>query len=159
MKLEAYFNDVVYGLEKALYYERGRGAYFRATMVGVDFIERKKIEGSTPEEVIDKCIEELIESEIIQDATYKRDESGNLFTFEIKGSTHLPIDVKLREEGVPPYVCPPINMILHKIRQLTNLAVEIADINVNESEGIHIVNVVVFEQDLSGKKAGGYHNA
>jgi hypothetical protein len=151
MNLEAYYRDVVYALVKALYYERGRGAYFRATMVGVDFLEDKDIQGNTPEAVIDSCIRVLIESGIIEGGDYRRDESGNLFTFELSGYRHFPIDKKLKDEGVPPFVNPPINMILHKIRQLTGLAVEIADIDFDAEDGKYVANVVVFEQDLGGK--------
>ena len=144
---ESYFRDIVYALEKALYYERGRGACFRATRVGTDFIDRMPIEGNTAEEVIGGCVKGLIESEMIQDATYAKDESGTLFEFEIKGCTHLSVEARLKEEGIPPYVCPPINMILHKIGLLINLAVEIAEIRVNEGEGRCVVKVVAFERD------------
>lgn len=147
MKEKSYFSDIVCSLEKALYYERGRGAYFRATMVGTDFIERKRIEGNRAEEIIDNCIKVLVDSEMIRNATYLKDESGTFFNFEIKGCTHLPVEARLREEGVPAYICPPINMVLYKIGQLVNLAVEIADISVKESEGRCVVKVVVFEKE------------
>jgi hypothetical protein len=52
----------------------------------------------------------------------------------------------LEEEGVPTFVCPPINTILYKIRQLIGLAVEIADITVHQDEGKCIVRVVIFGQ-------------
>jgi hypothetical protein len=38
-------------------------------------------------------------------------------------------------------------MILHKIRQLTDLAVEIADITVNQENGECVIRVVVFKQN------------
>jgi hypothetical protein len=47
-----YFQDTFSALVKSLYYERGRGAYFRATMVGRDYIDRHEIEGNTSEVVI-----------------------------------------------------------------------------------------------------------
>lgn len=143
----SYFRDIVSALEKALYYERGRGAYFRATMVGADFIDREDIGGDTSEEVIDNCVKALLEKEMIERAVCKKDESGTFFTFEIKGCAHLPVEARLKEEGVPPFVCPPINMILYKIRQLVDLAVEIADINVRQEDGMCAVRVVVFKQD------------
>ncbi len=40
-----YFQDTFSALVKSLYYERGRGAYFRATMVGRDYIDREEIAG------------------------------------------------------------------------------------------------------------------
>jgi hypothetical protein len=68
------------------------------------------------------------------------------FTFELKGCVHLPVEAWLKEEGVPAFVCPPINMILYKIRQLIDLAVEIADISVHQKEGKCVVRVVIFKQ-------------
>lgn len=146
MRDSSYFRDIVSALEKALYYERGRGGYFRATMVGTDFIDREQIEGESSEEVIDNCINVLIENEMIEKATSKKDESGTFFTFEIEGCAHLPVEARLKEEGVPAFVCPPINMILYKIRGLVGLAVEIADITVSQQDKRCTVRVVVFEQ-------------
>ena len=146
MRDSSYFRDIVSALEKALYYERGRGGYFRATMVGTDFIDREQIEGESSEEVIDHCVNVLIENEMIEKATSKKDESGTFFTFEIEGCAHLPVEARLKEEGVPAFICPPINMILYKIRDLVGLAVEIADITVSQEEGRCTVRVVVFKQ-------------
>jgi len=141
-----YFQDTFSALVKSLYYERGRGAYFRATMVGRDYIDRHEIEGNTSEVVIGNCIDVLVENNIIEKATYKKDESDTFFTFEVKGCAHLPVEAWLKEEGVPAFVCPPINMILYKIRQRIGLAVEIADITVHQKEGKCIVRVVIFKQ-------------
>ena len=142
----SYFQDIVSSLEKALYYERGRGGYFRATMVGTDFIDRVQIKGKTSEEVIESCVDVLVENKMIKKATSTKDNSGTFFTFEIEGCLHLPVEARLKEEGVPAFVCPPINMILYKIRELAGLAVEIADITVSQEEGRCIVRVVIFKQ-------------
>jgi hypothetical protein len=75
-----------------------------------------------------------------------KDKSDSFFTFELKGCVHLPVEAWLKEEGVPAFVCPPINMILYKIRQLIDLAVEIADISVHQKEGKCVVRVVIFKQ-------------
>ena len=147
MKNLKYFNEIAYALEKTLYYERGRGAYFRATMVGVDFIKDKDIKGKTDEAIINDCIKALVDGEIIKGASFEKDETGNLFTFELNHCTHLSIETRLTEEGVPPYICPPINMILYKIGELTNLAVEIANITVIEHEERCVVMVVAFVKD------------
>jgi hypothetical protein len=141
-----YFQDTFAALVKSLYYERGRGASFRATMVGRDYIDRCEIQGDTSEAVIENCIDVLVENNIIEKATYQKDESDTFFTFEMKGCAHLPVEAQLKEEGVPAFVCPPINMILYKIRQLVDLAVEIADISVHQKEGKCIVRVVIFKQ-------------
>jgi len=141
-----YFEDTFSALVKSLYYERGRGAYFRATMVGRDYIDRREIRGDTAEEVIENCVKFLMENDIIQEAAYQKDESDTFFSFEIKGCAHLPVEARLKEQGVPAFVCPPINIILHKIRQLIGLAVEIADITVDQDSGKCTVRVVIFKQ-------------
>lgn len=142
-----YFRDIVSSLEKVLYYERGRGAYFRATLVGKDFIDDKRIQGTTSEEVIESCVKVMREKGIVKDASSIKDKNGTLFTFEIEGCMHLPIEARLKEEGVPTYICPPVNMILYKIREILDLAVEIADITVNQEDGRCTIRVVVFKQD------------
>jgi hypothetical protein len=96
--------------------------------------------------VIGNCIDVLVENNIIEKATYKKDESDTFFTFEVKGCAHLPVEAWLKEEGVPAFVCPPINMILYKIRQCIDLAVEIADIAVDQKQGKCIVRVMIFNQ-------------
>ena len=142
-----YFRDIVSALEKALYYERGRGSYFRATLIGKDFIDRKSIKGSTAEEVIESCVKVMREDNMMKNASYKKDENGALFTFEMEGCIHLPVEAMLKEEGVPTYICPPVNMILYKIREMMDLAVEIADITVNQDAGRCVIRVVVFKQE------------
>jgi hypothetical protein len=143
---QTYFQDTFAALAKSLFYERGLGASFRATMVGRDYIDRHEIQGHTSEAVIENCIDVLVENNIIEKATYHKDESDSFFTFKLKGCAHLPVEAWLKEEGIPAFVCPPINMILYKIRQLIDLAVEIADINVDQKEGKCIVRVVIFKQ-------------
>jgi len=147
-----YFEDTFSALVKALYYERGRGAYFRATMVGRDYIDRREMDGDTSEEVIESCAKFLAEKDIIQKVDYEKDKSDTFFTFELKGCAHLPVEARLKEQGVPAFVCPPINMILHKIRQRIGLAVEIADITVNQEEGACVVRVVIFKQERKVRK-------
>ena len=143
----SYFRDIVSSLEKALYYERGGGGYFRATMVGTDFIDRQDIRGKTPVEVIENCIKVFVANKMLYKISYRKDESGEFFTFNVVGCSHLSVEARLKEEGVPAFVCAPLNMILHKIRQLTDLAVEIADITVNQEDGECLIRVVVFKQN------------
>jgi hypothetical protein len=141
-----YFQDTFSALAKSLFYERGRGASFRATMVGRDYIDRHEIQGDSSEAVIENCVDVLVENNIIEKATYKKDESDSFFTFELKGCAHLPVEERLEAEGVPAFVCPPINMTLYKIRQRIDLAVEIADISVHQKQGKCVVRVVIFRQ-------------
>jgi hypothetical protein len=141
-----YFQDTFAALAKSLFYERGRGACFRATMIGRDYIDRHEIQGDTSEAVIENCIDVLVENNLIENATYQKDESDSFFSFEVKGCAHLPVEAWLEKEGVPAFICPPINMILYKIRQRIGLAVEIADIAVHQKEGKCIVRVVIFKQ-------------
>ena len=149
---ESYFRDVFSALVKAIYYERGRGSYFRVTRVGTDYIEPKAIKGRTRQEIIDSCVAELLRGKIIQSATCSAKEgNGHVLDFEIKGCVHLPVEARLQEEGVPPFVCPPINIILHKIRQLTDVPVETAEIEVDHRAGKCAIRVVTLEGVLGEK--------
>jgi hypothetical protein len=121
-------------------------------MIGVDYIQRKNIQGVSAEEIIDQCVKAIVEGEIIQGATHEKDETGNLLTFELKGCMHLPVEATLADDGVPTYICPPINMILYELGRLANLAVEIAKIDVDQGEGRCVVKVVAFEKSQSWKE-------
>ena len=143
---QTYFQDTFAALVKSLYYERGRGASFRATMVGRDYIDRHEIQGNTSEAAVESCIAVLVENNLIENVSYQKDASDTFFTFEVQGCAHLPVEARLKEEGVPAFVCPPVNMILYKIRQRIGLAVEIADIAVHQKEGKCVVRVVIFKQ-------------
>ena len=94
-----------------------------------------------------------MKGEVIQGATHEKDETGNLLTFELKGCMHLPVEAKPADEGVPTYIFPPTNMILYKLGQLANLAVEIAKIDVDQSAGRCVVKVVAFEKSESWSPA------
>jgi hypothetical protein len=142
-----YFRDIVSAIEKVLYYERGKGSYFRSTMVGTDFIDRKSIKGKTAEEALESCIKVLREEKVLKKASYQKEKNGTLFTFEMEDCIHLPVEALLNKEGVPAFICPPTNMILYKIREMTDLAVEIADIAVNQEDKKCIIRVVVFKQE------------
>jgi hypothetical protein len=130
-----------------LYYERGRGAYFRSTMIGANFIQNEAIAGGTPDEVISGCISALKTCGIIKDGTFRCDASGRLYTITFKESLHLQVDQRLMADGVPPYICPPANMILHLLRERFGLAVEIAAIRLDIEQKKHIVDVVVFNME------------
>jgi hypothetical protein len=116
-------------------------------MVGTDFINRKNIKGKKAEEAIESCIKVLREDKVLKKASYKKEKNGTLFTFEMEGCIHLPVEALLNQEGVPAFICPPANMILYKIREMTDLAVEIADIKVNQEDKKCIIRVVVFKQE------------
>lgn len=115
-------------------------------MTGTDFIDRKPIKGNTSEEVIENCIKEIREAHIANHISFQKGEDGTLFTFEIIKCMHLPVEAKLKAEGIPAYICPPINMILWKIKERMGLAVEIADITVDQDHGTCMIRVVVFKQ-------------
>ena len=105
------------------------------------------------EGIIDECLKALVDGEIIEGASFEKEETQNLFTFELEGCIHLPIEAKLTEEGVPLYICPTINIILYKIVHLTNLAVEIAKITVHEGEERCVVKVAAFEKGQAQVKS------
>jgi hypothetical protein len=148
-----YFNEVFYGIAKALYFERGRGAYFRSTMVGLEYLQPDAIVAESPDALIQACMAALQKNGIIRQGSFERDESGNLVTLQFTGSLHFAADQRLQADGVPPYICPPANMILNCLRTRFDLAVEIATIRLDIEREQHIVEVIIFKPSVP-KKGG-----
>src|SRR4030042_5698380 len=62
-----YCNDMLVRLEELLFHELSGCAAWKVELVGVDFLQSKKIEGSTPEKVIQNCIKEIIGAGLVKD--------------------------------------------------------------------------------------------
>ncbi len=110
-----YFNDMLVRLEELLYHELSGCAAWKVEMVGVDFIQSKKIEGKTEQEIIHQCIQEITDSGLVKEMTFSIGGKGVLLNLKMKDCIHLPKEDRLKKEGVTPYICPIANMILDQL--------------------------------------------
>ena len=115
----SYFNDILARVEETFFHQTGEIAYTMQDLVGIDFIQSKKINGNTLEEVMDKCSKELILAGIIEGLTFSRSGLGGmLLTLKAKGCIHLPKESKLKEDCVRPFICPIANILMDQIHEV-----------------------------------------
>ena len=119
----AYFNDLLVRMEEIFYHELSGMTHPKVEYVGIDFLKSKNIEGSTVEEILDRCIKEITTGGLAEEVTYSRAGEGILLILKIKNCIHIPMEAKLQygqknEGGVAPYMCPIANMILDRILEV-----------------------------------------
>ena len=110
-----HFNDMLVRLEELLYHELSGCAAWKVELVGIDFIQSKKIEGNTEKEVINNCIKEITADGLVKSMTYSIGGKGILLNLKMKDCIHLPKEVRLKKDGIKPYICPIANMILDQL--------------------------------------------
>ena len=111
----AYLNDMLVRFEEIFYHELSGCARPKAELIGSDFLQSKKIRPGPVEKVIDDCAKEIKAAELVRDISYSIHGFGLCLKLNMKGCIHLPKEVKLKSDGVEPYVCPIANMILDRI--------------------------------------------
>jgi hypothetical protein len=144
----AYYNDMLARLEEVLYQELSRCASWKMDFVGSDFLASKNIRGTTVEQIVDACIKEMEAGELVRDLKYKVGGLGILLKLDVDGCIHLPMEVKVREDGVKPYMCPIANMIVDRVvDKLHYVASHIAKIEINEDTGHCRIMCAIYENE------------
>lgn len=143
-----YCNDVLVRLEELLFHELSGCAAWKVEMVGVDFIQSKDIQGNTPDEVIQNCIKEIKAAGLVDEMNYTISGEDVKLELTIKGCRHLPKEVKLKEGGIKPYLCPLANMILDQlIEKLNYETTYVADLVIDEKSGQCRVWSAIYENE------------
>lgn len=140
-----YANNLIFELEKAFWDERGKGARFRLTKVGEDFLEKNclsKIETNEVPDIIRMIEEVLVEKKIIGKIEFDID--GRIFKLTIRSCIHKSIEAKMVEKGIEPFACFPANLIVLSIEKKLDRPVELAEIKLDE-EGCHLL-LVMFDK-------------
>ncbi len=115
-----HFNNMLVRLEELLYHELSGCAAWKVELVGVDFIQSKRIEGRNEDEVITQCIQEILAGGLVERMVYAIGVKGILLNLKMKGCIHLPKEVRLKKDGINPYLCPIANMILDQLIEKLN---------------------------------------
>jgi hypothetical protein len=110
-----HFNDMLVRLEELLYHELSGCAAWKAELVGIDFIQSKNIKGNTEDEVITHCMKEIIASGLVKNMIYSIGGKGILLNLKMESCIHLPKEVRLKKDGIKPYICPIANMIMDQL--------------------------------------------
>jgi hypothetical protein len=115
-----YMNHMLVRLEGLLFHELSGCAAWKVELVGVDFIRSKDIRGTTPEEVIENCIREIVAAGLVKEIGYALGGRGVKLELFMKGCIHLPKEMELKKEGITPYCCPITNMIHDQLIEKLN---------------------------------------
>ncbi len=143
-----YCNDMLARLEELLYQELSRCASWKMDFVGTDFLTSKNIEGSTVPQVVDACVKEIKAGELVQEMKYKVGGLGILLKLEVDGCIHMPMEIKVKREGIRPYMCPIANMTVDRVvDKLGYVASHIAKIDINENAGHCAIMCAIYENE------------
>ena len=146
MDRTAYFNDVMARLEELFYHELSDCACWKTEFIGVDFIQSKDIQGKTPSEITENCIQEITASGLAKEISYSIGGQDILLYVKVKGCIHISKETRLKQRGIKIYNCPVINMILDQIIEKLNFETTyVADIEVDESKPECLIKSAIFE--------------
>jgi hypothetical protein len=128
-----YVNSIVYDLEKAFWDERGRGARFRVTTVGRDYLLNKclpRIETREVEPIIETIEQVMCEEGIVAGISHEID--GKLLRLNVQGCLHEQVEQRLVAKGVEPFTCIPANLVVLAIEDTLDRPVELAEIKIED---------------------------
>jgi len=141
-----YLNEVIVRLEELFYHELSWCASWKTEFEGIDFIQSKKIQGKTLDEIVTKCIKEIKAEGLVKDISYLVGGKGVLLKLKIKNCIHLPKEARLKKDGVAPYICPITNMILDQIIEKLKYETSYqAKLDIREDAGECTVFAAIYE--------------
>src|SRR4030042_699547 len=141
-----YFNDMLVRLEELLYHELSGCAAWKVELVGIDFIQSKKIQGNTEDEILTQCIKEMTQGGLVKSMSYSIGGKGVLLSLRMKDCIHLPKEDKLKKDGVKPYICPIANILLDQlIEKLNYETTYLANLDINEKTGECKVKCAIYK--------------
>ncbi|MBF7082502.1 hypothetical protein IT084_05855 [Desulfallas sp. Bu1-1] len=149
-----YLNDILADTLKSFWDERGRGARYRTTLIGIDryikLNENSFIHKSENCLTAMQNVKTYLEGHgIILSMSYnQRQDFSEVLDVEIHGCLHLGMESKLLENGVEePLACPCANLIMYLIEQTQGLTTELADIKIINGEVCKLCIVIFRPND------------
>lgn len=133
--LEGFLEAVVHDLEAAFWDERGMGARYRTTLVGVDYMRQRYPaldSAGSDAEALDLAGRALREEGVVQEVSWSRDEDG-LVRISVRGcSFHRP-HLALSASGRRVYSCPCANVLMGAVDRVLGTTSELARVEANPS--------------------------
>jgi hypothetical protein len=112
-----YLNDMLVRLEELMFQELSGMCCWKVEFAGIDLIRSKQIEGKTVDEIVQSCSKEIVAEGVAKDISYKLGGKGIMLKLRMKDCIHTPKEAQLKKDGVAPYICPIVNMILDQIHE------------------------------------------
>jgi hypothetical protein len=140
-----YANNLMYELEKAFWDERGKGARFRLTTVGSGFFKEKVrplLLSSDLNQILQTIETVLRQAGIITKMAYNSED--RLLRVQVEGCVHRPIEEKMIANGIEPFTCLPINLVVLAIEEIWDRPAELAEVKLED--GYCELLVVLFDK-------------
>lgn len=140
-----YANSLMYELERVFWDERGRGARFRVTTVGRQFLQDRclpLLQSSDLDHIL-HTLEDVLQREGIA-ARMSYDSEDRLLRVRVEGCVHRAVEEKMIAHGIEPFTCVPANLIVLAIEERLDRPVELAEIKLED--GVCSLLLVVFDQ-------------
>jgi len=140
-----YANSLIYELEKAFWDERSRGARFRLTTVGREYLKARclpLIQSAEPDSILNTIGGFLQQEGIAGKVAYSRED--RLLRVTVEGCWHRQVEDRMVAHGIEPFACLPANLIVLAIEEKLDRPVELAEIKLKE--GACQLLLVVFDQ-------------
>lgn len=140
-----YANNLMYELEKAFWDERGKGARFRLTTVGSGFFNEKVrplLLSSDLDQILQTIETVLRQAGIITKMAYNSED--RLLRVQVEGCVHRPIEEKMIANGIEPFTCLPINLVVLAIEEIWDRPAELAEVKLED--GYCELLVVLFDK-------------
>jgi len=121
-------NQLLYEIQKAFYDERGKGARYRLTTVGVSYIKDKLQEKVGDIGEIEKYLEE---SKIVTGMSWSEDEI--CFKVQIDGCCLKQVRDAFANKGLQPLSCPIANIIMNALEMKSSLSPELLPVEIEDN--------------------------
>ena len=136
-----YLNNILADVLKSFWDERGRGARYRTTLIGVDrFVSlnaNRHEQNFYDISMVMQNIEAYLESHsIISKLSYnQRQDFSEIIDIQIYGCLHLGMERKLFKNGIKePLACPCANLVMHLMEKSLGLSAELAEIKIGDDD-------------------------
>ncbi len=106
--VQKFKDDLVFDIQKAFYDERGRGARYRLTLLGVEYLKNELGEDDLD---IDTVKEWLVDNELVEEIDHEEDNIS--FTAEVKNCCLLDTREKFEKNDMEVLSCPIANMLMY----------------------------------------------
>lgn len=126
--LEKFKDELIFEVQKEFWNERGKGARYRLTRIGVDFAERELGEKIKDKENIKKW---LIDNGFCEDIDITENEIS--MTMIVKNCSLLEIKNMFKKANIKPLSCPLANIFMYCLELNSGLLPELLPIEEDEN--------------------------
>ncbi|MCL6448799.1 MAG: hypothetical protein K6U04_11720 [Armatimonadetes bacterium] len=141
-----YMNEVLADVVQSFYDERGRGARYRLTLVGIDYLkillEKDFNNLNNIEEIMSLVTKFIKDKHLVEDVSWQlNEEVAQYVTMKVSGCLHRKLCEKLVSRDIEILVCPIANFVMYLMENALNMTSEFASAELGD---LHCSSKIVF---------------